>query len=88
MENERNPVRQVVNEAQSTTDRPVNSDVIETETLVVVSKVKKFIKEQSDFNTSKCGVEALTRKVASECLKGIENAKQAGRKTVMGRDIE
>lgn len=57
------------------------------DTLVVVSKVKKLIRDRSDFNTSQCCVEALTEKVVQECLKGIENARAAGRKTVMGRDI-
>lgn len=61
---------------------------IETDTLVVVSKVKKLITEQSGFNTSQCCIEALTQKVAQECLKGIKIAEQAERKTVMGRDIK
>ena len=60
---------------------------ISTDTLVVVSKVKKLIKDQSGFNTSQCGIDALTKKVVEESLKGIEKAKQSGRKTVMGRDI-
>lgn len=60
---------------------------ITSEVLVVVSKVKKFIKEQSGMNTSQCCVDALTKKVVAECLKGAESARQAGRKTVMGRDI-
>lgn len=60
---------------------------METETLVVVSKVKKFIKEQAGLNTSQCYVDALTTKVVAMSLEGIAKAKQAGRKTVMGRDI-
>lgn len=58
-----------------------------TDTLVVVSKVKKAIREQSGLNTSQCCIDALTRRIADELTKGIENAKNAGRKTVMGRDI-
>ena len=61
---------------------------IKTDTLVVVSKVKKLIKEQSGMSTSQCCVDALTKKVISECLKGIEEAKKVDRKTVMGRDIK
>ncbi|MCB0352512.1 MAG: hypothetical protein KDD64_03280 [Bdellovibrionales bacterium] len=60
---------------------------MESDTLVVVSKVKKLIKDQSDYNTSQCCIDALTKKVIEECLKGIEKAHEAGRKTVMGRDI-
>lgn len=61
---------------------------IKTETLVVVSKVKQLIREQAGFNTSQCAIDALTEKVVRECLEGIEGARNAGRKTVMGRDIQ
>ncbi len=57
------------------------------ETLVVVSKVKQFINDRSDFNTSQCCIDALSKKVAEIALKAIESARNAGRKTVMGRDI-
>jgi len=66
---------------------PKTQGPIEVDTLVVVSKVKKLISDQSTLNTSQCAIDALTQKVVSECLKAIENAKAAGRKTVMGRDI-
>lgn len=61
---------------------------IQVETLIVVSKVKAFIRAQSQMNTSQCAIEALTQKVAKACLAGIEHAQAAGRKTVMGRDFE
>lgn len=64
------------------------ADAIETDTLVVVSKVKQLIRDQSGFNTSQCCIDALTKKVVIECLRGIESAKSNGRKTVMGRDVE
>ena len=60
---------------------------IKSDTLVVVSKVKQLIKEQTGFSTSQCAIEALTQKVVDECLKGIDEARKAERKTVMGRDI-
>jgi len=60
---------------------------IDAPTLIVVSKVKNLIKEQSGLNTSKCAVEALTRKVVEACINGIENARNDSRKTLMGRDI-
>lgn len=62
-------------------------DSIKTETLVVVSKVKTLIRDQSELNTSQCAVDALTKTVVAECLKAIARAKDAGRKTVMGRDF-
>lgn len=57
------------------------------ETLVVVSKVKNYIKK-SGLNTSASAIEALTKIVENACLKAIESAKQAKRKTVMDRDFE
>lgn len=63
------------------------SELSDTETLVVVSKVKKFVRAQSGLNTGQCAIDALTRKVIEEINKGVENARKAGRKTLMGRDI-
>ncbi|MBP9866043.1 MAG: hypothetical protein KBC91_06550 [Candidatus Omnitrophica bacterium] len=61
---------------------------MEVETLVVVSKVKKLVQDRAGMNSSQCFIDALTRKVVEQTLKGIERAKVAGRKTVMGRDLE
>ena len=86
----REPQRKIVEPLPLKSDsrKPDISSSIKTDTLVVVSKVKTLIKEQSGFNTSKCCIEALTKKVVAECLAGIEEARTAERKTVMGRDIK
>jgi len=55
--------------------------------LVVTSKVKKYIKEKGECNTSSETVEQLSKAVQALCAKGIESAKADGRKTVMARDI-
>ena len=55
--------------------------------LVVTSKVKKFIKEKGQMNTSAETVDVLSKAIERLCAKGIENAKADGRKTVMARDI-
>lgn len=55
--------------------------------LVVTSKVKKFIKENGDCNTSSETIAVLSDAVRKLCQKGIDNAKADGRKTVMARDI-
>ena len=55
--------------------------------LVVTSKVKKFIKEKSEMNTSAETIDILSKAVEKLCAKGIESAKADGRKTVMARDI-
>lgn len=55
--------------------------------LVVTSKVKKFIKDNSGCNTSAETVDVLSKAVEQLCKKGIESAQADGRKTVMARDI-
>lgn len=55
--------------------------------LVVTSKVKKFIKEKGEMNTSSETVDVLSKAIEQLCMKGIESAKADGRKTVMARDI-
>lgn len=57
------------------------------EILVVASKVKKYIKDKADFNTSGKTLEAISRQVEILCDKAIEAARQDGRKTVMDRDV-
>jgi histone H3/H4 len=57
------------------------------EVLVVASKIKKYIKDKSDMNTSTSVMQALTEAVMRECDNAIENAKADRRKTVMDRDI-
>jgi histone H3/H4 len=55
--------------------------------LVVTSKVKKYIKEKGQMNTSAETVDVLSKAIEQLCAKGIESAKADGRKTVMARDI-
>lgn len=57
------------------------------EVLVVTSKVKAFIKEKGDCNTSGETIEALSKAVEKIIAKAIESAKAQGRKTVMARDV-
>lgn len=77
------PQRRVITAPAASANRTTD----EVDTLVVVSKVKKFIKDTSDFNTSQCCIDALTDKIVEICRQSIENARTAGRKTVMGRDV-
>lgn len=58
-----------------------------SEILVVASKIKAFIKEKGQMNTSSSVLEALSKIVEQECEKAIESAKQEKRKTVMDRDF-
>lgn len=58
-----------------------------SEVLVVASKVKSYIKEKSQMNTSGSVPEELSKRVVALLDKAIENAKADGRKTVMDRDV-
>ena len=58
-----------------------------SDTLVVVSKIKAFIKARGEMNTAGSVADVLTKIVERECLKAIEKAKSEGRKTVMDRDF-
>jgi hypothetical protein len=60
---------------------------IETDVLVVASKVKKYISDRSQMNTSASTMDALTDRVKRLCDRAIQNAREDGRKTVMDRDI-
>jgi hypothetical protein len=57
------------------------------EVLVVVSKVKTYIRAKSGMNTSDAVTEALSELVRTTCDQAVERAKSEGRKTVMARDI-
>ncbi len=56
--------------------------------LVVVSKIKKLIKEESGMNTSSSATDAISAMVHKACKEACENARRDGRKTVMDRDFE
>ena len=56
--------------------------------LVVASKVKKYIKEKADMNTSGSTMDALTALLTRALDQAIANAKTDGRKTVMDRDVQ
>jgi histone H3/H4 len=58
------------------------------ETLVVVSKLKSYIKSSADMNTSGNVAPKISAMVRSLCDRAVENAKNDGRKTVMDRDFE
>lgn len=60
----------------------------EKEVLVVVSKLKNYIKERSGLNTSGNVAPLLSDIVRQLCDQAVENAKEDGRKTVMDRDFQ
>lgn len=57
------------------------------ENLIVLSKVKKFIKDKSDCNTSAGFFEPLNADIVKSCRDAVAHAQKLGRKTVMGKDF-
>jgi histone H3/H4 len=59
----------------------------EQEVVVVVSKLKNYIRSKSGMNTASNVAEKLSELVRGLCDQAIEKAKSDGRKTVMDRDF-
>ena len=57
------------------------------EVLVVVSKLKNYIKAEGGMNTAGNVAPKLSELIRTLCNQAIENAKSDGRKTVMDRDF-
>lgn len=58
------------------------------EVLVVVSKMKQYIRDMSEFNTSEDVNQLLSEIIRTECDKAIASARADGRKTVMAKDFK
>ncbi|MBL7664019.1 MAG: hypothetical protein JNM93_02710 [Bacteriovoracaceae bacterium] len=57
------------------------------ESLVVASKIKKYIKDTAGLSTSAQAFDQLTLRVQKACTLAIQNATNDKRKTVMDRDF-
>jgi hypothetical protein len=71
----------------STGDGPVLSDAVDKDILVVVSKLKKYIKDRSGFNTSDQIFDLISDHVRAICDEAIRCAARHDRKTVLERDM-
>lgn len=63
------------------------STSVDGQVLVVASKVKKYISDRSQMNTSASSFDALSDRIRQICDQSIQNARADGRKTVMDRDV-
>ena len=63
------------------------SDAVEKDMLIVVSKLKKYIKDRSGFNTSDQIMDLLSDHVRAICDEAIRCAARNDRKTVLERDM-
>jgi histone H3/H4 len=64
-----------------------NAGDLPQDILIVVSKVKHYIKQHSAMNTSDTVTSVLSDHLRELCEQAIANAAQDGRKTVMDRDF-
>lgn len=71
----------------STSCSSVSSKSVDQEILVVVSKVKSYIKSQADMNVSDDIMEILSNRIRFFCDEAIKKAQSDGRKTVLERDL-
>jgi len=67
---------------------PHSADDVPHEVLVVVSKLKAYIRSRSGFNTSDGVVDALSDHLRRLCDLAIDNATVDNRKTVLDRDFK
>jgi histone H3/H4 len=85
------PVRRVVGDASPSSAAAVEGNVrladTEREILIVVSKLKKYIKDRSGMNTSDAVAEVLSDHVRAICDEAIRTAARDERKTVLDRDV-
>jgi len=63
-------------------------DDLPKDVLVVVSKLKAYVKARSGMSTSDGVVDALSAHLRKLCDQAIQHAATAGRRTVMDRDFE
>ncbi len=76
------PARRVIGSASSAEDSNLPKDV-----LVVVSKMKKYIKAKGDMKTSETAIPVLSQELRRICDRAIRIAGTNGRKTVMDKDV-
>lgn len=77
------PARRTVSVGAGASD---DSD-LPVDILVVVSKLKKYVKAKGDMNTSETAIPLLSQELRRICDRAIRIAGESGRKTIMDRDI-
>ena len=78
----------IVNENQTNDTASGGGTDIPQDVLIVVSKLKAYIKAKSGMNTSDGIVPVLSDLVRELCDRAIESARADGRKTVLDRDVK
>jgi hypothetical protein len=83
---ERKPDERKLDERKSDEHEPVGP-TDEHETLVVVSKLKKYVRDWSGMNTSDAAMSVLSDHLRELCRESIRQAGLDGRRTVLDRDF-
>lgn len=66
---------------------PIDDPTLPRDTLVVISKLKQYIRESSEMSTADATKDILSDFLRARCEIAIRNARQDGRKTVLDRDF-
>jgi hypothetical protein len=81
------PQATAATELPSTEAAPSPGDANETEVLVVVSKLKKYVRDWSGMNTSDGAMAVLSDHLRELCREATRRAGMDGRRTVLDRDF-
>lgn len=79
-------VRLVASKSKPSTETN-KKQLSDSEVLVVVSKLKAFVKENTGLNTSADVIDQLSDEIRDSCLKAAQSAHREGRKTLMAKDF-
>lgn len=66
---------------------PAQPDPVDTDILVVASRLKDYIQRKGGMRTSADSLDAISDIIRREALRAIENAREDGRRTVKARDF-
>lgn len=82
------PRRKIVSPGPSNSASSTSSSNLPIDTLVVVSKLKNYVKAKSDMNTSGDVADELSQYIRVLINIAVEEAQSQGRKTLMARDFK
>jgi hypothetical protein len=80
--------RRIIPEARPAKSSEANADDLPREILIVISKLKQYVKAKADINCSDRVVGPLSDAVRRLCDEAIENALADERKTLLDRDFK
>ncbi len=84
---ERSPRKIIIPSSSTNSPRIIPNQESSQEILIVASKLKHYIRDKSDMNTSASVMDRLSEIVRELSDKAIDNARAEGRKTVLDRDF-